>query len=182
MNNSSVVILVLVVLVVIAVVSPKKTRKAAEARYKPRALLTKNEVEFFHRLTQALPTEYIFPQVAMSALMDPVAQGKQRLLDLNRILQKRVDYAIYTRDLKLIAIVELDDRTHNRVKDRQRDLYVASAGIRTVRFESSNRPGVAEIHATIFPKKAALPVSRLPKDAMLEDGNVQPSGKSGDLV
>lgn len=118
----------------------------------------------------------------MSALMDPVAQGKQRLLDLNRILQKRVDYAIYTRDLKLIAIVELDDRTHNRVKDRQRDLYVASAGIRTVRFESSNRPGVAEIHATIFPKKAALPVSRLPKDAMLEDGNVQPSGKSGDLV
>ena len=62
MNNSSVVILVLVVLVVIAVVSPKKTRKAAEARYKPRALLTKNEVEFFHRLTQALPTEYISPK------------------------------------------------------------------------------------------------------------------------
>jgi very-short-patch-repair endonuclease len=53
--------------------------------------------------------------------------------------------------LQLVAIVELDDRTHNRVADAERDAFVASAGIRTLRFESRNKPTVEQIRAAVFP-------------------------------
>lgn len=38
--------------------------------YRARKLMTDNEAEFFGRLVVALPDHYIFPQVAMSALID----------------------------------------------------------------------------------------------------------------
>ena len=41
--------------------------------------------------------------------------------------------------MSLVAIVELDDRTHLAAADVRRDAYTASAGIRTLRFESKNK-------------------------------------------
>ena len=122
-----------------------------QPQYRARSLLTGNEIEFFRRLRRALPQEYIFPQVALSALIEPRSRSEKHLRDFRRISQKRVDYAIYTSDLQLVAIVELDDRTHNRTADAQRDAFVASAGIRTLRFESRNKPTVEQIRAAVFP-------------------------------
>jgi very-short-patch-repair endonuclease len=122
-----------------------------QPQYRARSLLTGNEIEFFRRLRRALPQEYIFPQVALSALIEPRSRSEKHLRDFRRISQKRVDYAIYTSDLQLVAIVELDDRTHNRVADAERDAFVASAGIRTLRFESRNKPTVEQIRAAVFP-------------------------------
>jgi len=122
-----------------------------QPQYRARSLLTGNEIEFFRRLRRALPQEYIFPQVALSALIEPRSRSEKHLRDFRRISQKRVDYAIYTSDLQLVAIVELDDRTHNRMADAQRDAFVASAGIRTLRFESRNKPTVEQIRAAVFP-------------------------------
>jgi very-short-patch-repair endonuclease len=126
-----------------------------QPQYRARSFLTGNEIEFFRRLRRALPQEYIFPQVALSALIEPRSRSEKHLRDFRRISQKRVDYAIYTSDLQLVAIVELDDRTHNRMADAQRDAFVASAGIRTLRFESRNKPTVEQIRAAVFP---AVPV------------------------
>ncbi|MBK3865420.1 DUF2726 domain-containing protein [Paraburkholderia aspalathi] len=126
-----------------------------QPQYRARSLLTGNEIEFFRRLRRALPQEYIFPQVALSALIAPRSRSEKQLRDFRRISQKRVDYAIYTSDLQLVAIVELDDRTHNRAADAVRDAFVASAGIRTLRFESRNKPTVEQIRAAVFP---AVPV------------------------
>lgn len=122
-----------------------------QPQYRARSLLTGNEIEFFRRLRRALPQEYIFPQVALSALIAPRSRSEKQLRDFRRISQKRVDYAIYTSDLQLVAIVELDDRTHNRAADAERDAFVASAGIRTLRFESRNKPTVEQIRAAVFP-------------------------------
>ncbi|WP_408379736.1 DUF2726 domain-containing protein [Paraburkholderia sp. RL18-085-BIA-A] len=36
-----------------------------------------------------------------------------------RIAEKCIDFGIFTREFQLVAIVELDDRSHSRVKDRQ---------------------------------------------------------------
>lgn len=122
-----------------------------QPQYRARSLLTGNEIEFFRRLRRALPQEYIFPQVALSALIEPRSRNEKHLRDFRKISQKRVDYAIYTSDLQLVAIVELDDRTHNRMADAERDAFVASAGIRTLRFESRNKPTVEQIRAAVFP-------------------------------
>jgi len=113
-------------------------------------ILTANEAEFFRRLRRALPDAYIFPQVGMSALIGPKSSGKKALADFRRISQKRVDVAIYTAALELVAIVELDDRTHDAKRDATRDAYLQSAGIRTIRFQSRNKPDELKIRQAIL--------------------------------
>ncbi|KDR28495.1 MULTISPECIES: DUF2726 domain-containing protein [Caballeronia] len=124
--------------------------KVKSPRYRARLLLTENETEFFHRLRRALPDAHVFPQVAMSALIEPCSRTKERIGDFNRISQKRVDFAICDPELKLMAVVELDDRTHNRNRDAARDAALASAAIRTIRFESTRKPTEAEIRLAVF--------------------------------
>lgn len=125
-------------------------RQGRPPSFTSRALMTPNEIEFFGRLRDALPEHYIFPQVAMSAVLDPLAKGNAGYADFLRIAQKRIDYGVFTREFQLVAIVELDDRSHSRVKDLQRDGFVASAGIRTVRFQSSRRPNREQIRQAVL--------------------------------
>ena len=88
----------------------------------------------------------------MSALIAPTATGNGWQADFGRIARKRVDWALCAkRDLALIAIVELDDRTHDAEADAARDALIGSAGIRTLRFESSRKPTQQEIRALVAP-------------------------------
>ena len=115
-------------------------------RYTAQNIMTGNEVEFFKRLLRANPQGYVFPQVAMSALIAPtVRNANARLTAFRRISQKRVDYAIYTDKLELICVVELDDRTHNARKDAERDEILMSAGISTLRWQSTYKPSEPDI-------------------------------------
>lgn len=135
-------------------------RKGGSSRQQPcftsRALTTPNEIEFFGRLRDALPEHYVFPQIAMSALLDPVGQGKAGYADFLRIAQKRIDYGIFTSDFQIVAVAELDDRSYNRVKDQRRDGFVTLAGIRTVRFQASRRPGREEIREVVLPSTGTV--------------------------
>lgn len=115
-------------------------------RYAPQQIMTGNELEFFKRLVRANPQGYVFPQVAMSALIAPTIKNhRARLTAFRRISQKRVDYAIYTDKLELICVVELDDRTHNARKDAERDSFLGSAGITTLRWQSTFKPSEPDI-------------------------------------
>jgi hypothetical protein len=104
-----------------AMLSTKK-RSRKEGTYRARKLLTDNELEFFDRLIQALPAHYVFPQVAMSALLEGSgSEKKQNYSDHLRIAQQRVDYVICDTRCNVVAVVELDDKTHSRAKDDVRD-------------------------------------------------------------
>lgn len=119
-------------------------------KYKATSIMTANELEFFRRLSKAIPEAFVFPQVAMSALMAPSdGDGKRRMAAFRQISQKRVDWAVYSRDMTLLCVVELDDRTHNRQQDALRDAMLASAGIKTLRWESRNKPEVREIRSAV---------------------------------
>lgn len=113
-------------------------------RYKKKSLLTPNEREFYGRLTHALPDYFVFPQLAMSAVITPATGARDRGARA-KISQKVVDFGIYTRDFQLICLVELDDRTHRKDRDVARDMLTASAGIKTLRWQSSAKPTSAEI-------------------------------------
>lgn len=119
--------------------------------YKARVLLTDNEAEFFGRLVKALPDHYIFPQVAMSALIEARSSDKKKAhSDRLRIAQQRVDYVVCNMTCSVVAVVELDDRTHSASKDQVRDDRLLQAGIRTVRFQSKNKPNIGDLRAAIL--------------------------------
>jgi hypothetical protein len=125
-------------------------------RSKP--ILTANEKEFFYRLQRALPTYHVFPQVAFSALitLDPQLGGKHQFSIRRRYGWKIADFVICKPDtFAVLAIVELDDRTHNASADRKRDALMRAAGYQTLRFQSKHKPTVTEI-TDLFARLAPL--------------------------
>jgi hypothetical protein len=149
------IILLFVVLAVLlaglAAVQLKVKGKGRTGTYRRRKFMTDNEEEFFGRLVVALPDHYIFPQVAMSALLDTASNDKRTAHgDRLRIAQQRVDYVVCTRRCEVVAVVELDDRTHSRAKDELRDARLEQADIRTVRFQARNKPKVEAIRTMIL--------------------------------
>lgn len=119
-------------------------------KYKAKGLLTENEREFFGRLVSALPAHFVFPQVAMSALLEASGgNNKTRHSDFLRIAQQRVDFLICNAACRVVAVIELDDRTHNKRKDQVRDQRLMQANIPTIRYQSSSRPTLAQIQQAI---------------------------------
>lgn len=108
--------------------------------------MTDNELEFFGRLVAALPEHYIFPQVALSALIEAASSDKKTAhSDRLKIAQQRADYVVCTKNGDVVAVVELDDRSHSAAKDQLRDSRLEQAGIRTIRFQSRAKPTPAAI-------------------------------------
>lgn len=127
------------------------TSRGRGHRYEAAPIMTANELEFFRRLEHAHGDNgYVFPQVSMAAVMRPASGGsKQRLAAFRAISQKRIDFAIYSRNMELLCVVELDDRTHNSRSDAIRDRMLATAGIRTIRWESRNKPSILSIRQAL---------------------------------
>jgi hypothetical protein len=145
------VLALIAIAVAIAIWKVLSKRSGKGEAYKSRKLMTENEAEFFGRLIVALPDYYIFPQVALSALIEAAATDKKRAYgDHLRIAQQRVDYVVCDRGCQVIAVVELDDRTHSRKKDAVRDARLRQAGIRTVRFQSRSKPTAEVVRATVL--------------------------------
>ena len=116
--------------------------------YRGRDLMTPNEPDMFARLVRALQGHYVFPQVAMGAIVESaprlgaaVAQGVRSRFD-----RKIVDFLVVdARTFDIVAIVELDDRTHDAKHDQGRDNITRAAGYRTVRFQARRKPDASDI-------------------------------------
>lgn len=121
-------------------------------RFAAKPLLTKNELEFYHRLRQAVPELQIFPQVAMNAFLRPLTEGNSDSYASirARFAQKHVDFLLCEpQSLEIYVIVELDDRTHSISRDEERDAMTGEAGYRTLRISSREKPSVAELRECV---------------------------------
>jgi len=117
--------------------------------YKRRSVMTENELDFHRTLRLALPDGNweLWPQVSMAAFIAPIddrtakdpAQRKQFWAAYGKIANSRVDWVV-ARHGQAFCVVELDDRTHEKAKDVERDAIVASAGLPTLRFHSRRKP------------------------------------------
>jgi len=134
-------------------------KQAAGAGFKRKPLLTPNELEFLGRLEVAAPEFGFFPQVAIGALLDPAvprsdAKAYYRLRGM--FSQKIVDFVAQRRsDGAIVAIIELDDRTHDSNKDVKRDEMLQDAGYRIVRWQSKTKPDTHVIRAALIPPPVA---------------------------
>ena len=127
-----------------------RSRKPWLSRIRSKPLLTSNEAEFFRRLQRALPAYHVFPQVSFAALLtdDGQLSVKARWAIRARFDRKIADFVICDRrTLAVVALVELDDRTHAARADRQRDAITKAGGYQTFRFPSKRKPTEAELAA-----------------------------------
>jgi hypothetical protein len=122
------------------------------ARYRRKPVLTGGGLEFFYRLKRALPECLVCPHVAASALIEPMGIGKARQVAVTLLVGKSVGYAVFDEELKLLAVVELDHRPRLTRREAARDAWFASAGIKTVRFQTKHLPSEAKILSSIYPR------------------------------
>ena len=94
-------------------------------------LLTKAERSFFGVLQQAVGNDYhTFSKVRLADIIK-VSSGlsaSDRQKAQNRISGKHVDFVLCnTRDLAVHCVIELDDKSHEKLERRQRDEFVDTA-------------------------------------------------------
>lgn len=117
----------------------------ATPKVERRALMTPAELRFFRQLAATLPHRWVFPQVAIGALLNARGGQDQRAFRAarNAFSQKIVDFAVADpADGRVLYIVELDDRSHEtrREADARRDAMLNVARYDVVRIPTKPWP------------------------------------------
>ncbi|MEH0667092.1 DUF2726 domain-containing protein [Vibrio scophthalmi] len=83
-------------------------------------LTTENERRFHEALKASIPDDCsIHCQVSLMALVQPVERKHN-----SRTWAKRMDFVITDSNTKILAVIELDDKTHSWKSRKKRDDYV----------------------------------------------------------
>lgn len=141
-------------------------------------LFTVAERSFYGVLTLACADKAIvFGKVRIADILEPEAKlnKSQWQTAFNKISRKHFDYVVCEpKDLSILAVIELDDQSHNSKKQKERDALVEGAclkaGLVLHRFKASNNYSVANIQQQIFP---GLAVSNDYPDQSIERPLVQ---------
>ena len=157
--------LVLLGLAILAVVAVFSHLAGPRPKFAKKRFLTDAEARLLTLLETALPSHRIMAQVAMGALLRAGEPDRRRTQSTrNRFAQKIVDFVVVTRDTaEVVAIIELDDRTHKAAKDRSRDAMTEAAGYRTIRIPSRPQPTAATLSvilADLLSPPTPLPARR----------------------
>ena len=113
-----------------------------------RPLMTKIERETIGYIEAAVSHARVHAQVSMGALLrsKPGLTRSEATATRNRFSSKRVDYVLESRfDGSIIALVELDDRSHDAQADAVRDRLTAAAGYLTIRLPAGERPTMVKV-------------------------------------
>ena len=150
-------LIIIVAAIVVLAILKAKTKDGAGDKVWPfyaRKPLTQPEQTLYFRLVQALPDHIILAQVQLSRLLG-VKKGNSYQAWLNRINRMSADFVVCNKDSSIVAVIELDDATHQR-KDRQtadakKDKALGSAAIRVVRWQAKAIPDLATIQEVFMP-------------------------------
>ncbi|GGD81927.1 DUF2726 domain-containing protein [Croceicoccus mobilis] len=138
-----------------------------------RPLMTAAEQRVIRYIENALPNTRIHAQVSMGALMLP-KKGLNKsdwFRTFNRFSSKRVDYIVEDRATgQVLLIVELDDRSHDKRKDADRDRLTRAAGYITARLPANERHTAQSVRARLHQALEPAPSTR----KLSQHGSPQP--------
>lgn len=163
---SAIILLLIVVVAVIAVLAILKAKSQGGGTdevwpfYAKKPLSQPEQVLYF-RLVQALPEHIVLAQVQISRLLG-VKKGNNYQAWFNRINRMSADFVVCNKDSSIVAVIELDDATHQKedrqATDAKKDKALASAAIRIIRWQAKAIPDIAAIQSIIMPNIAARPL------------------------
>lgn len=164
-NKMSSIILLLVFVVVVVIVLALLKAKAQGGGagdevwpfYAKKPLSQPEQILYF-RLVQALPDHIILAQVQLSRLLG-VKKGNNYQAWSNRINRMSADFVVCNKDSSIVAVIELDDATHERedrqAADAKKDKALGDAGVQIVRWQAKAIPDFATIQRAFMPKANA---------------------------
>ncbi|MCW8890866.1 MAG: DUF2726 domain-containing protein [Sedimenticola sp.] len=168
-------LLFLVVLVILA----KQRDGANDFSYEKNGqLFSPAERSFFGVLNQAVQDQaVVFGKVRVADILrPPKGLGRSNWQKaFNRISSKHFDYVICTPDtLSVLAVVELDDKSHAKGKRLERDRFLESAcsgaGLPLHRFKAAATYSISDVRNVLFPPvEEAVDEPSLPEIIQAED-------------
>jgi hypothetical protein len=127
-----------------------------------RPLLSEAERNFFHVLKLAAGDSLIFVKVRLADMVTPKKTHSRSAWksSFGKISQKHVDFVLCSKtDIAILAVVELDDRSHLSFDRGLRDAFVdealTSAGIPVIRIRAKQSYSLAEIRKALDEKLGA---------------------------
>jgi len=153
MTELIVLVVIVVAVAIIRIVAKVKSgiglREGLWPFYAKKPLSIPEQVLYF-RLSKSLPEHIVLAQVGLSRLLG-VKKGNNFQAWQNRINRMSADFVVCSKDSSIVAIIELDDSSHERedrkAADAKKDKALSSAGIRIIRWQVKLLPDEATIKA-----------------------------------
>jgi hypothetical protein len=146
------IILALTVAAVIAVRTFERPPAALSWPVCARAPLSRPEQSLYWRLCEAFPDHVVLAQVAIAQLLE-VNDVPNRRAVFNRYRQLVADFVVCTRGFEIVAVIELDDRSHQNPgradADERKSAALGAAGLLLLRFTVRGLPTVGELRSLL---------------------------------
>lgn len=153
-----VIIIAIAAVLLIITIKAKKADKADDAPwpfYAKKPLSGPEQVLYF-RLCKTLPEHIVLAQVSLSRILG-VKKGNNFGEWFNRINRMSADFVICSKDSTVVAVIELDDSSHEKadrqVSDAKKDRALSSAGIRIIRWKVKSMPDEVAIRNLLISLK-----------------------------
>lgn len=153
---STTILLLIIVVAAIAILAKVKSQGGSSNEAWPfyaKKPLSQPEQILYFRLVQALPEHIVLAQVQLSRLLG-VKKGNNYQAWFNRINRMSADFVVCNKDSSIVAVIELDDATHQRedrlAADAKKDRALSSADIRVIRWQVKAIPDIATIQSFLM--------------------------------
>lgn len=142
-SGAVVVISVAILLLFLGAIAKRRSYAREEWPFYAKRPLSQPEQVLYHRLVQALPDRVVLAQVQVSRVLG-VKKGFNFYEWNNRIDRMSYDFVVCAMDASVIAVIELDDKSHEsesrRRADAKKNRATSAAGIRFIRWSVKAMP------------------------------------------
>jgi very-short-patch-repair endonuclease len=150
---ASVFVFVFVPLIVAVALRLRRRGSDGPWPYFAKKPLTPPEQVLYFRLATALPDHMVLAQVQLSRMLG-VKKGNNYQSWLNRISQMSVDFVVCAKDATVLAVIELDDSSHQNDRrvaaDEKKGRALSAAGIKLVHWRVRELPDDEAIRSALL--------------------------------
>lgn len=126
----------------------KKDIPSENLPYYAKKVMSKPEQVLYYKLIEALPDHIVLAQVQLSRFLG-VKKDYQFHEWNNKINRMSADFLICKKDSSVVAVIELDDKSHEDEKrkqaDNKKDKAINSSGLVVIRWNVQNMPDSQKI-------------------------------------